>query len=389
MTKRKDGGIITVEGMNMLIKFTVENYKNFEKPITLDFRDTHDYKFNNQCVKNGLLSKVIIYGPNSSGKSNFGFALFDIVGLLTDKNTENHQNDVNSFINADSQSDEATFTYVFKKGSDEITYSYRKQTPKGLTFEELYINDEKIYSYDFKAKKSDFCDMTALSAETLNFEYFENNFAILRYIANNTNQPENSYVKFIMSFVSHMLWFRSLQENGYIGLTTGSEQLGEWIVSNNLEKEFQAFLKQLAGIQTELVTVKLNGPAPTQVLVERHKKKDFLFESIASNGTRALELLFYWSRRFNEVSFLFMDEFDAFYHFDLAKNVIKYIIDLDNVQAVFTTHNSYLASNELLRPDCYYTLNNGKLTSFVDSTERELREGHNLEKLLRNGEFNE
>lgn len=373
----------------MLIKFTVENYKNFEKPITLDFRDTHDYKFNNQCVKNGLLSKVIIYGPNSSGKSNFGFALFDIVGLLTDKNTENHQNDVNSFINADSQSDEATFTYVFKKGSDEITYSYRKQTPKGLTFEELYINDEKIYSYDFKAKKSDFCDMTALSAETLNFEYFENNFAILRYIANNTNQPENSYVKFIMSFVSHMLWFRSLQENGYIGLTTGSEQLGEWIVSNNLEKEFQAFLKQLAGIQTELVTVKLNGPAPTQVLVERHKKKDFLFESIASNGTRALELLFYWSRRFNEVSFLFMDEFDAFYHFDLAKNVIKYIIDLDNVQAVFTTHNSYLASNELLRPDCYYTLNNGKLTSFVDSTERELREGHNLEKLLRNGEFNE
>ena len=82
-----------------------------------------------------------------------------------------------------------------------------------------------------------------------------------------------------------------------------------------------------------------------------------------------------------------MDEFDAFYHFDLAKNVLKYIIAMDNIQAVFTTHNSYLASNDIMRPDCYFTLKNGKLTSFVDSTEREIREGHNLEKLLRNGEF--
>jgi hypothetical protein len=71
----------------------------------------------------------------------------------------------------------------------------------------------------------------------------------------------------------------------------------------------------------------------------------------------------------------------------LARNVIKYIVDLDNVQAVFTTHNSYLASNAVLRPDCYFVLANGKLTSFVDSTDRELREGHNLEKMLRNGEF--
>lgn len=373
----------------MLIKFTVENYKNFEKPITLDFRDTHDYKFNNQCVKNGLLSKVIIYGPNSSGKSNFGFALFDIVGLLTDKNTENRQNDVLTFINADSSSNEASFTYVFKKGTDEIIYSYKKTSPRGLSFEELHINDKKVFSYNFKTKKSDFQNLSMICADTLNFEYFENNFAILRYIANNTNQPEDSYVKFIMQFVSHMLWFRSLQENGYIGLTTGSDPLGEWIAANNLAKEFQAFLKRLAGIGIELDRSMINGPSPTPVLVEKHRKANFIFEQVASTGSRALELLFYWSRRFKEVSFLFMDEFDAFYHFDLAKNVIKYIIALDNVQAVFTTHNSYLASNELLRPDCYYTLNNGKLTSFVDSTERELREGHNLEKLLRNGEFNE
>ncbi len=373
----------------MLVRFTVDNYKSFSKPITLDFEKTHDYKFNDQCVKNGLLSKVVIYGANSSGKSNFGLALFDIVGLLTDKTTTSMQTDEATFINADSDSSEATFTYVFKKQDNYIQYSYKKSAPKVITYEELFIDDEKIYSYDFVNRQFDLKRMDLIVAESLNFEYFENNFAILRYVANNTNQPENSYVKFIMHFVSHMLWFRSLQENGYIGLTTGSDVLATWIAENNLAKEFQKFLHDLAGVESNVNVMQLkNHQTDSKVLVERHKKASFAFDKIASTGTRALELLFYWSRRFGEVSFLFMDEFDAFYHFDLAKKVIEYITDLDNVQAVFTTHNSYLASNDLLRPDCYYTLCDGKLTSFANSTERELREGHNLEKMLRNGEFN-
>ena len=380
--------MFTKEGKNMLVRFTVENYKSFKEPITLDFQGRHDYRYNNQCIRNGLLSKVVIYGANSSGKSNFGFALFDIVGLLTDKNTIPNQNDELTFINADSDSDVATFTYVFKKHNDYITYSYKKKKPKVITYEELYINDTKIFSYDFESKKFDLVNMGTIFADSLNFDYFENNFAILRYIANNTNQPESSYVKFIMNFVSHMLWFRSLQENGYIGLTTGGDSLNQWIADNNLVKDFQMFLRDLAGMELNLDVYQIQQPAPIKLLVEKHKNKVLPFEQIASSGTRALELLFYWSKRFNEVSFLFMDEFDAFYHFDLAENVIKYIVNLDNVQTVFTTHNPKLASNEILRPDCYYTLQNGKLTSFADSTERELREGHNLEKMLRNGEFN-
>ncbi len=371
----------------MLVSFFVKNYKSFKDEIILNFEDTHDYKYNSQCIKNGLLSKVVIYGPNASGKSNFGFALFDIVSLLTDKNTHHLQNDEISFINADSNSSIAEFRYVFKNKKDIIIYSYKKKSPKIMTYEELYVNDKLIYSYDFENKKFNDSNLKEIYAESLNFEYFENNFAILRYIANNTNQPDNSTVKFIMNFVSHMLWFRSLQENGYIGFTTGGESLSQWIANNNLAKEFQRFLRDLAGIETNLEVLELTQPVPQKLLVEKHKNKMFHFKQIASSGSKALELLFYWSKRFNEVSFLFMDEFDAFYHFDLARNVIKHIVDYDNIQVVFTTHNPNLATNEMLRPDCYFILKNGKLTSFADSTERELREGHNLEKMLRNGEF--
>ena len=372
----------------MLIRFTVENVKNFREPITLDFTATHDYKFNTECIKNGLLSKAVIYGPNASGKSNFGLALFDIVGLLTDKQVAIGQRDEHSFINADSDSNIAKFEYWFKHGKSTIRYAYQKTAPLVLLQEELEIDGVKVFSYNFKTKTSEFDHMELIGADKLNFEYFENNFAILRYVANNTIQNPESHVRFVMNFVSHMLWFRSLHDNQYIGLTTGAENLSAWLIENNLIKDFQCFLRDMAQIEMNIGVATAEGPARMQLLVEKHKNKPLVFDQTKSSGTTALELLFYWSRRFNEVSFLFIDEFDAYYHFDLAKNILNYVKSYDSIQAIFTTHNSYLASNDILRPDCYFVLSSGKLKSFADSTYRELREGHNLEKMLRNGEFN-
>ena len=59
------------------------------------------------------------------------------------------------------------------------------------------------------------------------------------------------------------------------------------------------------------------------------------------------------------------------------------------MQTILTSHNTYIATNDLLRPDCYFILENGIIKALPDRTERELREGHNLEKMLRQGEFNE
>lgn len=372
----------------MLLKFTVDNYRGFENPITIDFTKSHDYKFNQECVRNGILNNIIIYGKNGSGKSNLGFALFDIVGLLTDKTVAHQQYDDGCFINADSGKQEASFKYVFSNGNRIITYYYRKTSPKKLSFEELSVNNEKIYSFNYLNKEADLKRLDKIGAPNLNLEYFEGNLPLLRYIANNTVQKEDSPVRFLMHYVSHMLWFRSLQDNGYIGLKTGSVNLDAWIIENNLLKEFDEFLSNIAGIETKLdfATVQVNQ-MPVKLLIDRHKNNALVFDNTKSSGTSALQLLFYWSRSFRDVSLLFMDEFDAFYHFDLSKEVVKYVSSFSNMQTIFTTHNSYLASNELLRPDCYFVLSKGKLQSFVDCTDRELREGHNLEKLLRNGEF--
>lgn len=53
-----------------------------------------------------------------------------------------------------------------------------------------------------------------------------------------------------------------------------------------------------------------------------------------------------------------------------------------------TTHNTNLMTNRFMRPDCLFILSgSGSLTALSNATVRELREGHNLEKMYISGEF--
>jgi predicted ATP-dependent endonuclease of OLD family len=84
---------------------------------------------------------------------------------------------------------------------------------------------------------------------------------------------------------------------------------------------------------------------------------------------------------------MFIDEFDAFYHYELAETLVELLEQVPGLQVILTSHNTNLLSNRIMRPDCYFILTDETLTSFANATKRELREGHNLEKLYMSGEF--
>ena len=114
------------------------------------------------------------------------------------------------------------------------------------------------------------------------------------------------------------------------------------------------------------------------------------FLSNASSGTLALltlyrRLIF----RVKEASLVYLDEFDAFYHYEMAQNVIQFLKKkYPRCQIIMTSHNTNLMTNRLMRPDCLFILSSsGTLTSLCNATQRELREGHNLEKMYISGEF--
>ena len=84
-----------------LVRFSVQGYRNFGKKITIDFQDVRDYKFSNECIDDGVITKMGIYGPNGCGKSNLGFALFNIVSYLTDKESGPLKNNPGIFLYVD------------------------------------------------------------------------------------------------------------------------------------------------------------------------------------------------------------------------------------------------------------------------------------------------
>ena len=191
-----------------------------------------------------------------------------------------------------------------------------------------------------------------------------------------------------MDFVSHMLWFRSIHSNAFIGLESSVSVLDEWIIKNGFVKDFNRFLNDTCALNTKLDVLK--GVDKRDILVEKHGNGALLFHQSSSSGTCSAELFYYWMKHFDDVSFLFMDEFDAYYHFALSEKIIQIIKSYSNLQAIFTTHNSSLLNNRLLRPDCYFFMEKNAIRSYVDKANgREIREGHNLEKIYRNGGLDE
>ena len=364
----------------MLKRFEAAGFKSIKSRVVLDFSDVRDYQFNTQSIRENLLNNIIIYGKNAVGKSNFGLALFDITTHLTDKNVSPGMYDC--YLNMDQKTDYAEFLYLFQFGTNELEYCYRKKDVRELISETVKVNGDLIFSYDFQAKKGDFTGLKQL-APTLNLAFNDSSMSIFRYLINNTVLDEAHPLRQTVDFVSRMLWFRNLDENRYIGYQTQSQDFRDFIYEENMLAEFEEFLHS-SGVEKNLIV--LESPTGQKVLCFEGETPLPFFKT-ASSGTKALYTFFYWMKTAQNLSLLFIDEFDAYYHYELAESIVMLLERQTAFQTILTSHNTNLLSNRIMRPDCYFILTLDKLTSFANATDRELREGHNLEKLYMNGEF--
>lgn len=365
----------------MLLKFQVKNFKQFEN-LELDFQNVRDYIINKDCLtkNSNVLKTLLVYGPNASGKSNLGLAIFDIVQHLFD-----HKTDPSAYayyLNADNPQEPASFSYTFKFGKTVVRYDYSKLSFKKIIAEALYINDKLVFSLDKRTQQQDFSHLKDWGLSSLNNLFKDEDMSFLRYAANNANLKENSAIFKLMNFVSSMLWFRRADAgNNFIGLHNRIENIDQYIVDNELLEKYEAFLGQY-GVDEKLEVIELPDK---KVIYSKHKQK-LPFFAIMSRGTSALSILFYWSCFFQQTSFIFIDEFDAFYHAKVSEDVFKFLKTLKQ-QVVLTTHNTNLLDNSITRADCCFELSKGVLKSLADRTSREIRAGNNIEKLYLAGEF--
>lgn len=367
----------------MLKKFSVENFKGFKDKITLDIGTPSNYSFNSEIIENGCITKGIIYGINGCGKSNLGLAIFDIITHLTEK--QKLLGSYDFYLNMSGRKSFAEFEYTFVFDGHEVVYKYSKMDVNSLKNESLSIDGKEVIFFDFLTRDG----FTLLEgSDTLNASIRnESPISRVKYVNSNSilsDNVQNQVFKKFIDFVERMLLFYSLDSRGYEGFMNGSESIAEGIVNSGKVKDFQEFLKE-NDIDYELYGCEVDG---RKAIYCHFGNKDADFFKIASTGTRSLALFYYWYIRMEKASFVFIDEFDAFYHYELSESVQKRLRRITGVQVFTTTHNTDLMSNDLLRPDCYFLLENNSIKAISELTEKELRQAHNLQKMYKAGAFN-
>lgn len=377
----------------MIRKFSVKNYKNFKNELTIDFTHVHEYKYNEYCIKNDLINKTIIYGRNSVGKSNLGTALYDIY-YNTMAPFPYGGNEKYSYKNADANPDELIeFKYSFLINSSYIDYIYCKKDASTIVSEKFIINDKLIFEYNLNDNSSNFSNISDINADALNWREFINmsknklesnddNSAkpsALRYIIYNTIQNEKNIVYKLIQFINGMRFSTSASPNARSPMFFYNN-----IINDEKElKKFQVFLNEY-GVECDLI---LQEESEGEKNIYFNYTKPLNFLKNMSSGTAALTKFYFRYLCGKKPTFVYIDEFDAYYHFELSEKIVDLLENEFDCQVILTSHNTNLLSNSIMRPDCFMILSNGKVTPICEATNRELQQGHNLEKLYMNGEF--
>jgi len=399
----------------MLRRFEVRNFKNFDGQFIFDLASAKNYEINPECVQNGIAANAIVYGPNACGKTNLGYAVFDIKTHLTDEKISDYYGA--NYLNASRCRDHAEFVYCFRFGNDEVEYTYRKESVRKLLSEVLKINGKTVVELD--RTKGSVAEFNLEGTETLNSDLGPDlgdsgqPLSAVKYVASSTvleSSPENAVFREFIAFVKHMRHFTTETARDVKAPASDSTRIIT-ALAGGLEK-FEKFLGR-AGVACKLTTVEVSG--------EKRIAFDFGathldFLANASAGTLSLtaqyiqlvslHLLEFGTQMIQQYGtkrppenvegniaflprvkpFLFVDEFDAFYHHAAARHMVGLFKKL-NCQSVLTTHNTSIMSNDLLRPDCYFIMSATDIRPAYAFTDKELRKAHNIEKMYRAGVF--
>lgn len=356
----------------LLTRFWVEGYRGFDRRLEIDFTDKKNYGFGTECINGDVLDKIVVLGGNGSGKTNLGYALCDLIDTLTDKGHDMGQYSEALFLNADSPHDRAVFHYEFMSGGTRIEYEYAKTSVRRIVSERLRIGRKLILDYGNGSPPH----LRGIDRSRLDGSVS----AVI--LARDCDPEYREQISALIGYADHMLYYRSVWKiDGHSGLATEQETVDRYIVNHGLAEDVTRFLRDVA--EEDLQLTVHDGE-----LYIRSAQRDLPFKEAASRGTSILCQFYCWSNVSKDSdSLLFFDDFDCMYHFRIAERLMRSIISRTRAQCVFVTHGTGLVSNDLIRPDCCFLLNNGSMRSLASLTTKSIRKANNIEKMLREGEF--
>lgn len=411
----------------MLIQFTFSNYRSFKDEATLDLSATKTTEYNDRVVtvgKERILRAAGIFGANASGKSNV-YEAFDFMTHYVISSIRFNDNDRK---NGD-EKDEYSMSPIPFLFDDE---SAGKETSFEVYFTILNDTSEKVYNYGFCV------DQNGVTEEWLNRKSkTQKEFKPIFYRENEeyefhgfTKLDERMLRKAIsnkvlISSLGAQLnidkcklvrdWFYNNECADYADLftaykmshtyPTGFDESEE--VQNEVISFLSTFDKHIKGFEIEEILSEEDKENSRKRLFISTKHKKLNSDGFGmipleweSAGTLKMFSLYpYIQNILKKGGVFFVDELNARLHPLLVRNIILTFlnpkVNTNNAQIIFTSHDTWQLSNQLLRRDEIWFASKNKdgvsslysLADFKDEDGAKIRKDENYEKNYLSGKY--
>lgn len=396
----------------MLIQFNFKNYKSFRDEATLDLSAAKMTEFSDRVVCIGsekILPVAAIYGANASGKSNV-YTAFEYMTEYV----------VESFKYGD---EEEKFTeyrptpFLFDSKSENVESSF-----------EVYFTipgdkAEKLYNYGFCVGKEgiteEWLNVKAKTARKYSPVFYRSEDTL-----DLTGIPKNSRENIEVALEKQVLivslgaklkvakckairdWFYTNQFADFGDVITNFFMLRrlpkEFVEDKNVQRKvveyFASFDENIKDFRVEKISAEGDSKEDKYKINALHKKidSDEMAEIPLAMESAGILKMFALYPELQEVinkgSVFFIDELNARLHPLLVRNFILTFlnpqINVNHAQLVFTTHDTWQLSNQLLRRDeIWFTEKSNQgisilysLADFVDEDGTRIRKDESYEK---------
>lgn len=396
----------------MLIQFNFKNYKSFRDEASLDLSAAKMTEFSDRVVTIGgekILPVAAVYGANASGKSNvysaFEFMSHYVVNSFKYGDDERNYEDVRPepfLFDSVSEKEESSFEVYFTIPGDKSERSYNYGFclgPNGVTEEWLNTKAKTARQYSSVFyRDTESMDLKGIPKK--NRENIEVALEPQVLIISLGAKLKVEKCKLIRDWflANEFADFGDAAKNFFMSRMLPTGFVEDKSVQEDVAKFFASFDDRIQGFEVTKL------PTPEEDKEERftidalHKKIDSdemarIPLSAESAGTLKMFALYPELQAVLESgSVFFVDELNARLHPLLVRNFILAFlnpeINVNHAQLIFTTHDTWQLSNQLLRRDeIWFTEKNQdglstlySLADFVDEDGSRIRKDESYEK---------
>ncbi|MDD3416022.1 MAG: ATP-binding protein [Lachnospiraceae bacterium] len=396
----------------MLIQFNFKNYKSFRDEATLDLSAAKMTEFSDRVVCIGsekILPVAAIYGANASGKSNvynaFEYMTEYVVesfkyGDEEEKFTEYRPTPF--LFDSKSENVESSFEVYFTIHGDKAdkSYNYGFCVGKvGITEEWLNVKAKTARKYSPVFYRSeDTLDLTGIPKNSReNIEVALDKQVLIVSLGAKLKIAKCKAIR-DWFFTNQFADFGDVITNFFMSRRLPKEFVEDKNVQKKVVEYFASFDENIKDFRVEKIPAEGDSKENKYKINALHKKidSDEMAEIplvMESAGTLKMFALYPELQEvINKGSVFFIDELNARLHPLLVRNFILTFlnpqINVNHAQLVFTTHDTWQLSNQLLRRDeIWFTEKSHQgistlysLSDFVDEDGTRIRKDESYEK---------